>query len=189
MDNLTDHQKKRYELLTKIQEMVAADFSDKDIALALGISSRTVRRNKHCDPKRYCCLEHAPTEISNYKNRILELISEGYHATGIAKKIKNEGCTLAISTIRRNAVKFAKDYGFNISKCRKGANFESQKELKKIIKNTVIIKKTELIKFLWMNDRSKINEIDNLYQKYPILLKIKTCINEFREIFIKHSLL
>ena len=61
MDNLTDHQKKRYELLTKIQEMVAADFSDKDIALALGISSRTVRRNKHCDRKRYCCLEHAPT--------------------------------------------------------------------------------------------------------------------------------
>ena len=56
MDNLTDHQKKRYELLTKIQEMVAADFSDKDIALALGISSRTVRRNKHCDPNRYCCL-------------------------------------------------------------------------------------------------------------------------------------
>lgn len=39
-----------------------------------------------------------------------------------------------------------------------------------------------------MNGRSKINKIDNLYQKYPILLKIKTCINEFREIFIKHSL-
>lgn len=51
MDNLTDYQRKRYELLTNIQKMVASDFSDKDIALALGISSRTVRRNKHCDPK------------------------------------------------------------------------------------------------------------------------------------------
>ena len=61
--------------------MVASDFSDKDIALALGISSRTVRRNKHCDPKRCCCLENVSTEIYNYKNRILELVSEGYHAT------------------------------------------------------------------------------------------------------------
>ena len=68
MDNLTDYQRKRYELLTNIQKMVASDFSDKDIALALGISSRTVRRNKHCDPKRCCCSENVSTEIYNYKN-------------------------------------------------------------------------------------------------------------------------
>ena len=104
--------------------MVASDFSDKDIALALGISSRTVRRNKHCDPKRCCCSENVSTEIYNYKNRILELVSEGYHATGIAKKLKEEGCSSAISTIRKNAVKFAKEYGFNISKCRKGAKLD-----------------------------------------------------------------
>ena len=61
VDNLTDYQRKRYELLTNIQKMVASDFSDKDIALALGISSRTVRRNKHCDPKRCCCLENVST--------------------------------------------------------------------------------------------------------------------------------
>lgn len=168
--------------------MVASDFSDKDIALALGISSRTVRRNKHCDPKRCCCLENVSTEIYNYKNRILELVSEGYHATGIAKKLKEEGCSSAISTIRKNAVKFAKEYGFNISKCRKGAKLDIQKELKKVINNTVTIKKTDLIKFLWTNDNSKVEEIKKIYLKYPILLKIKTCINEFRKIFIKCSL-
>lgn len=188
MDNLTDYQRKRYELLTNIQKMVASDFSDKDIALALGISDRTVRRNKHCDPKRCCRSENSSSEIYNYKNRILKLISEGYHATGIAKKLKDEGCSLAISTIRRNAVKFAKEYDFDICKCRKGAKLKSQKELKKIIKNTVTIRKADLIKFLWMNDNSKIEEPENLYQKYPKLLKIKTCINEFRQIFIKYSL-
>lgn len=112
MDNLTDYQRKRYELLTNIQKMVASGFSDKDIALALGISSRTVRRNKHCDPKRCCCSENVSTEIYNYKNRILELVSEGYHATGIAKKLKEEGCSSAISTIRKNAVVSPLSNGF-----------------------------------------------------------------------------
>lgn len=126
-------------------------------------------------------------KLYNYKNRILELVSEGYHATGIAKKLKEEGCSSAISTIRKNAVKFAKEYGFNISKCRKGAKLDIQKELKKVINNTVTIKKTDLIKFLWTNDNSKVEEIKKIYLKYPILLKIKTCINEFRKIFIKSS--
>lgn len=123
MDNLIDHQRKRYELLTNIQKMVASDFSDKDIALALGISFRRI------------------------------------HAAGIAKKLKEEGCSSAISTIRKNVVKFAKEYGFNISKCRKGAKLDIQKKLKKVINNTVTIKKTDLIKFLWTNDNSKVEEI------------------------------
>lgn len=38
-------------LLTNIQKWLHQILGDKDIALALGISSRTVRRNKHCDPK------------------------------------------------------------------------------------------------------------------------------------------
>lgn len=52
----------------------------------------------------------------------------------------------------------------------------------------IIHKKTDLIKFLWTNDNSKVEEIKKIYLKYPILLKIKTCINEFRKIFIKCSL-
>ena len=51
----------------------------------------------------------------------------------------------------------------------------------------IIHKKTDLIKFLWTNDNSKVEEIKKIYLKYPILLKIKTCINEFRKIFIKSS--
>lgn len=56
-------------------------------------------------------------------------------------------------------MKFAKEYGFNISKCRKWAKLDIQKELKKVINNTVTIKKTDLIKFLWTNDNSKVEEI------------------------------
>lgn len=51
MDNLTDYQRKRYELLTNIQKMVASDFSDKDIALALGISSELLEGTNIVIPK------------------------------------------------------------------------------------------------------------------------------------------
>ena len=44
VDNLTENEKKRFELLTSIQKMIAAEYKYEDIASTLGISTRTVSR-------------------------------------------------------------------------------------------------------------------------------------------------
>ena len=50
VDNLTENEKKRLELLTNIKKMLDADYNYKDIAATLGISTRTVIRYKDCNP-------------------------------------------------------------------------------------------------------------------------------------------
>ena len=55
VDNLTENEKKRFELLTSIQNMIAAEYKYEDIASTLGISTvqfadiRTVTRLNNAD--------------------------------------------------------------------------------------------------------------------------------------------
>lgn len=93
VDNLTENEKKRFELLTSIQKMIAAEYKYEDIASTLGISTRTVCRYKDCNPFEQCRLERPSRkkEIYEYKDEILSPIREGYHASGIAQKMKEEG--------------------------------------------------------------------------------------------------
>ena len=79
MDNLNENEKKRYELLTNIQKMIAAKYKYKDIAMALGVSTRTINRYKDCTPLEQCHLERPSRkkEIYAYKNDIMSLIVKG----------------------------------------------------------------------------------------------------------------
>lgn len=92
MDNLTENEKKRLKLLTEIQEMIHSDYKYADIAAVLGISTRTVIRYKDCNPQEQCQLKRPSRnkEILQYKNEILRLITEGYHASGIASILQEK---------------------------------------------------------------------------------------------------
>lgn len=107
MDNLTENEKKRLKLLTEIQEMIHSDYKYADIASVLGISTRTVIRYKDCNPLEQCQLKRPSRnkEAIQYKDEILRLITEGYHASGIASMLQEKGCQLGASTIRRYAKK------------------------------------------------------------------------------------
>ena len=74
MDNLTENERKRFEILTKIREMIASDYKYKDIASILGISVRTVIRYKDCDPLRQCHLERTSRkkEICKYNENAFD---------------------------------------------------------------------------------------------------------------------
>ena len=92
MDNLTENEKKRLELLTNIKKMLDADYHYKDIAATLGISMRTVIRYKDCNPLEQCHLKRPSRkkELYKYKDEIIRLLNEGYHAAGIAREMKKK---------------------------------------------------------------------------------------------------
>ena len=79
MDNLTENEKKRLELLTNIKKMLDADYHYKDIAATLGISMRTVIRYKDCNPLEQCHLKRPSRkkELYKYKDEIIRLLNEG----------------------------------------------------------------------------------------------------------------
>lgn len=190
VDNLTENEKKRFELLTNIQNMIAAEYKYEDIASTLGISTRTVCRYKDCNPFEQCRLERPSRkkEIYKYKDEILSLIKEGYHAAGIAQKMKEEGCPLELSTIRRYAKLFADESSNDISKNKKGPKAESKKALEKDVAKTVVIKKQDIVRLLWMDKPIESLYLNLLYQQYPVVRKLKACIDEFRQIFIHKNM-
>lgn len=190
VDNLSENEKKRFELLTRIKKMVEADFKYEDIAATLGISIRTVCRYKDCNPLEQCHLERPSRkkEIYEYKSEILQLIAEGYHASAIANKMKKEGCLLGKSTLRRYATLFANECNTTINKNRKGPEVENKAVVEEVITKTIVIKKQDIIKFLWMNKPIESMYLSRFYQQYPAIRKLKACIDEFRQIFIKKNL-
>ena len=72
-------------------------------------------------------------EIYAYKNDIMSLIVEGYHATGIARKLKANGCLLGTQTIRRYAKLFADECGTDINKNQKGPSTKNKKMFENVI--------------------------------------------------------
>lgn len=190
VDNLTENEKKRFELLTSIKKMIAAEYKYEDIASALGISTRTVSRYKDCNPLEQCRLERPSRkkEIYEYKDEIISLIKEGYHAAGVAQKMKEKGCPLGKSTVRRYAKLFADECSNDISKNRKGPKAESKEALEKVIAKTVIIKKQDIFRLLWMDKPVESLHLSSLYQQYPVVRKLKACIDEFRQIFIHKNM-
>ena len=190
MDNLTENEKKRLELLTNIKKMLDADYNYKDIAATLGISTRTVIRYKDCNPLEQCHLKRPSRKkgLYKYKDEIIQLLNEGYHAAGIAREIKEKGCPLGNSTIRKYAKELAHERGDDINRYRKGPKAGDKETLKTLTAKTVVIKKQDIIKLLWMNKPIESINRDSLYRQYPIIQKLQICINEFRHIFIYKSM-
>lgn len=190
VDNLTENEKKRLILLTKIQEMVHSNYKYADIASVLGISTRTVIRYKDCNPLEQCQLKRPSRnqEIYQYKDEILHLIMDGYHASSIAPILQKKGCKLGTSTIKRYVKKYADEYEIDISKNRKGPVSKNKEQLQKIKAETIVIKKQDLMKLLWMNTKISSIELADICSQYPVVHKLKTCINDFRQIFNRKNM-
>lgn len=190
VDNLSENEKRRLEMLTKIKEMISADYSYAYIAEYLGISERTVIRYKDCVPSERCCMKRPSRkrDVYKYKDEIIGLLREGYHASGIANKMKEKGCKLGLSTLRKYVAQLAKECEIEISKNRKGPNEHMKEIAKEISMKTVIIRKPDIIKHLWMHQQIDSLNYNRLYQQYPVIRKLKACIDDFREIFIRRSM-
>ena len=102
--------------------------------------------------------------------------------------MKEKGCPLGNSTIRKYAKELAHERGDDISRYRKDPKAGDKETLKTLTAKTVVIKKQDIIKLLWMNKPIESINRDSLYRKYPIIHKLQICINEFRHIFIYKSI-
>ena len=64
-----------------------------------------------------------------------------------------------------------------------------EKERLQTAPQAVQIKKSDIQKFLWMEQSLELDDIERLYEKYQIIFQLKQCISEFREIFYRKNML
>lgn len=173
----------------KVQEMPAAGFTYNETANETGLSARTVARYRSGDPEKMCLYSKPGRKniLDSLRGQIYKLLAEGYHPSGVYHKLKEQGYDVYKSTVTRYVRKLAEEEGIDICKHHKGpANTEKAGVASE--PKTIRMKRTDILKYIWMSEELKIQDKSELYKKYPVIMQLKKCISEFREIFHKGNM-
>lgn len=189
VDNLSITERERLQVIRKVQEMLAAGFTYNETANETGLSARTVARYRSGDPEKMC-LHSRPGRkniLDSLREQIYELLAEGYHPSGVYYKLKEQGYDVHKSTVTRYVRKLAKEEGMDICKHHKGPT-KTEKASVASTPETIRMKRADIQKYIWMDEELKIQDRSELYEKYPIIMQLKKCVSEFREIFSKRNM-
>ena len=167
--------------------MLQDGFNYSAVAAETGISTRTVARYRIGDPMSMCRLQRPSRHklLDDLKPRIISLLEDGYHASGVYAQLVNEGYEVHKSTVRNYIRKLAKSEGICICKNHKGPSIEIRREAER---TADVITRQHIQKFLWTDEPLPIQDIHILYERYPLIWELKKCISDFRAIFYKKNM-
>lgn len=185
VDNFTDAEKIRLELIYKIQEMKEKGYSISEMSRLLGKDRRTIKKYTSGNPTDLC--KQIRRTYTPYENRIINLVESGYIEKQIVNILISEGYRLSISNARHMIRKVVKDNNLNINKYSPVINSVETSNGASNMKYTYI-RRSYIFKYLWMDCDMSEKEKNHIYINYPKIFILKKCINEFREIFKKKSL-
>lgn len=185
MDNLTESEQRRRELIVEIQSLYNTGKSIREIARITGKERKTIKKYVIGDPD-FLCKSRKRSPLEAYIDQIVKSIQDGMTASAIAKELKDEGSQYTISNIRQYITSVAKRYGLEVSKyCRNSSNSEEDR-----VKNPKMdyITRKGIFNHLWMDIKLTEEHRQYLWEKNNVLAELDCCIREFRDIFIKKSM-
>ena len=115
VDNYTESEKKKYDLIIRIQDLYKNNHSIREIAQITGKDRRTVRKFLIGDPDKLCRIKKH-SSLDGYTDYIVKEIMEGKTASTIAKQLKESGENTTLSNIRDFIRRISIQYGLEISK-------------------------------------------------------------------------
>jgi transcriptional regulator with XRE-family HTH domain len=185
LDNYHNINNKRYKQIVQIQEFINDGCSFREIARRLGISRNTVSKFKEGDPKLLCQYGIGQSKLDGYRNHIIKCLENGYSKSKTVKSIYELGYTGGMT----NSFEYLKKV-----ESETGKMFEPQKYLRTMTealkyrtgskgKDCDFITRNGVFKYLWLNDELSEEHRKYIFEHYPILYKIQSCIKEFRCIF------
>ena len=187
VDNLTESEAKRLELIHKIQELYQEGNSISEITRITGKNWQTVK--KYLDGEPYTlCRSNRQGVLEIFKDFIAKAIQEGMTQSSIARELIGMGYTGTATNARQYICSVARQYGLEIakysnrsSKCKETGNTGQKRQVDYITRKGIF-------KHLWMGIELTSWHHSQLWQKYPVLRETELCIRQFREIFEKKSM-
>ena len=185
LDNLTEAERKRKQLITHIQSLHKSGASIREISRIIGKERNTIKKYLEGDPDTLCrSNKHSPLESCT--DSIIKSIKEGLTASTIAKQLQEEGHPYTLSNIRHYVTSVAEQYGLEISKYSRTISKYSQSGEKK--PSVDYITRKGIFNHLWMDIRLTREHREYLWEQNNVLFELERCIREFREIFEKKSM-
>lgn len=184
MDNLTDAEKKRLNLIIQIQEMYESKVSIREITRRFNVDRRTIRKYIKGDPN-ILCRSNKRSSLNQYKDFIIECLSEGKTQSETARCVMELGVTTTcLGNIRQYVASIKKEYQIDVNKY---VSCTGEKNTPKKKKEDYITRKG-IFQYLWMDGELTSEHHEVLWEKYDVLKELEKCIREFREIFEKQNL-
>ena len=184
MDNLTDAEKKRLNLIMQIQEMYESKVSIREITRRFKVDRRTIRKYIKGDPN-VLCRSNKRSCLDQYKDFIITCLSEGKTQTETARCVMELGVTTTcFGNIRQYVASIKKEYQIDVNKYVSCTGEKNKPQKKKVD----YITRKGIFQYLWMNGELTSEHHEILWEKYDVLKELEKCIREFREIFEKQNL-
>lgn len=187
MDNFTESESEKLELIHKIQELHQEGVSIHKIARITGKNRNTVKKYLEGDPNNLC-RNSRHSVLEGYKDFIIKAIKGGQTQTDIVKALGCMGYTGSTSNARQYISSVVKQYNLEIAKYRSLSPKESENAANVEKPKVDYITRKGVFNYLWMNCELTSWHHTQLWGKYPVLKEVELCIRQFREIFNKKNM-
>ena len=185
VDNLSEKEQKRRNLIEQIQELHKDGISVQEISQITGKDRRTVKKYLEGDPNKLCH-SNVHGSLERYTDFIIKSIQGGLTQSAIARKLADLGYAGTSTNARQYICKVASVNGLEIRKyCNGSAKYNDDGSKKTDID---YITRKGIFNYLWMNGELTQTHRDFLWKQMPILWEVEQCIKEFRMLFSKKSL-
>lgn len=184
VDNLTEAEHKRRQLIRQIQSLYKSDTSIREITRITGKNRNTVRKYLHGDPD-LLCRSNVRSSLDRYTDFIIKSIQSGLTQSTIARKLAKLGYAGTFTNARSFICKVAAVNDLEIRKYSNGSSKYNDDGSKKI--DIHYITRKGIFQYLWMYGELTREHRDYLWKQIPILWEVEQCIREFPHFFNQKS--
>ena len=171
---------KRVQLYNDILKLHEAGYGLRMISRTLHCSRNTVTKyiNGNFDA---VCKSSLYSSLNRFYDTTVKLLSAGMCRKDVLQNLKENGYTGGKSAAYNFMNAVAKEQNISISVGQSTTEDVIQKRVE--LMKYDYVGRSEIFRFLWMNEDMPDKHIAYLFSKYPILLELKACIKEFRVMF------
>ena len=185
MDNYTESERKRHQLITEIQGFQKSGLSIRKIAKITGKQRQTIKKYLDGDPD-VLCRSKKRSQLELCTDEIIKGIKAGLTSSAIGKQIQKKGYKCTLSNIRQFITTIAEQHELEISKYKSKIHpNESGKDKKTPVD---YVTRKGIFNHLWMNIRLTPAHREFIWNTNKSLFELEYCIRDFREIFEKKSM-
>jgi hypothetical protein len=190
VDNLTESEKVRKQLITQIQRFLQEGCSVSETARRLGITRTTAMKYKDGNPDILCRSTGRGGILHQYRDYIITSLQSGLTQSEIIRQLRNKyGYTKSRTLAHMYMENLVKQYKLDI--CRYKSSEQTTRKRNgagAIGRCHNYITKKGIFQYLWMNAPIRKVHHEYIWSKYPVLWTLEGCIKEFRAVFSTKSL-
>jgi hypothetical protein len=180
-DELSIAEKRRYEKIETIQNLLKEGFSPTQIKEMLHTTYNSIRRYATGDPEKLCRFGgNQPLELDNFQTEIIQLLEQNMPKNKALVQIQGQGFQGKRTAFEKYCRKLIAEFDIPYSPKR---NAGAQINLK-AKNNKHYLARSAVFKHFWSGKEIDEADLAYLLEQHPQLAVLRQCIQDFRQIYL-----